>query len=218
MIPSTLKKKINFNVTRKVKRSIENKVIAWRLDKHYYDGDRNNGYGGYKYDGRWKKLLPKIIKRYKLSNKSRILDLGCKKGFIMQDFKELLPKAEIWGLEDHKYPISKASSKIKSRIIHSPYYEIPFKKNYFDFVIGFSAIYKYDLCNVIKTLKEIDRVSKKSFITVASYNDIKEKRLFEDWTLLGTTCLHKKEWIRLFKILKFKGDHYFTTPQSLNLC
>ena len=94
--------------------------------------------------------------------------------------------------EDHVYPVKNAEKEIKPNIILSEYYKIPFKKNYFDFVIGFSAIYKYDLCNVIKTLKEIDRVSKKSFITVASYNDIKEKRLFEDWTLLGTTCLHKK--------------------------
>ena len=38
------------------KRSIKNKVLAWELNKKYYDGKRINGYGGYKYDARWKKI------------------------------------------------------------------------------------------------------------------------------------------------------------------
>ena len=46
------------------KRTIKNKIISWQLDKDYYDGKRIDGYGGYKYDGRWKSFLPKIIKRY----------------------------------------------------------------------------------------------------------------------------------------------------------
>ena len=204
-------------VNRKVKRSIKNKLIAWKQDKDYYDGDRNNGYGGFSYDGRWLKLLPKIIKRYKLTNNSKILDLGCKKGFIMKDLKILLPKSEIWGIEDHVYPIRNAEKEIKSNIIFSEYYKIPFKENYFDFVIGFSSIYKYNFQDVIKTITEVNRVSRKSFFTVAAYSNQKEKALFDDWTLLGTTVLHKKEWIKLFKMIGYKNDYYFTTAKSLNL-
>ena len=48
-------------VNRVVKRKLKNKYIAWKLSKEYYDGDRNNGYGGFKYDGRWLKLLPRFI-------------------------------------------------------------------------------------------------------------------------------------------------------------
>ena len=213
--PNYLKKKSRVN--RSVKRSIVNKITAWRLDKEYYDGDRTNGYGGFSYDGRWKKLLPKIIKKYNLSNKSKILDLGCKKGFIMKDFKALLPGSEIWGIEDHQYPIDNAEKEIKSKIILSNYYKIPFKKKYFDFVIGFSSIYKYNLHDVAKTILEINRVSKKSFFTVAAYSNKKEKEIFEKWTLIGTTILHKNDWLKLFKILKYKGDYYFTTSKSINL-
>ena len=50
------------------KRSIINKIIAWEKGKEYYDGDMKNGYGGFKYDGRWKKILPKFIKRYRLKS------------------------------------------------------------------------------------------------------------------------------------------------------
>ena len=47
-------------------------MYAWELGKEYYDG-RLNSYGGFKYDGRWLKLLPKLIKRYKLNSKSKVL-------------------------------------------------------------------------------------------------------------------------------------------------
>ena len=213
--PGYFKKKTVVN--RTVKRSIKNKLVAWNLDRDYYDGNRNNGYGGFNYDGRWLKLLPKIIKRYKLTNKSKILDLGCKKGFIMKDLKILLPQSKIVGIEDHIYPIKKAEKEIKKNIIFNNYYQIPFKKNFFDLVIGFSSIYKYNFIDVVKTIKEINRVSKNSFFTVASYSNKREKELFDKWTLLGTTILKKKEWIQLFKILNYKGDYYFTTAKSLNL-
>ena len=213
--PGYFKKKAKVN--RNVKRSVKNKLAAWKLDKEYYDGDRNNGYGGFKYDGRWTQLLPKIIKKYKLSNKSKILDLGCKKGFIMKDLKILLPKSEVWGIEDHIYPIKNAEKEIKSQIILREYYKIPFKDNYFDFVIVFSSIYKYNFQDVVKIIKEINRVSKKSFFTIAAYSNENEKRLFDDWTLLGTTILHKKDWIKLFKMINYKSDYYFTTAKSLNL-
>ena len=207
------KNKVNRVVTRKLK----NKLIAWELDKEYYDGDRNNGYGGFSYDGRWLKLLPAFIKRYKLNNNSKILDLGCKKGFIMKDLKTLLPGAKIYGIEDHKYPIRNAEKEIKKNIIFTNYYNIPFKNNYFDLVIGFSSIYKYNFQDVVKTIREINRVSRKSFFTVASYSNKKEREIFDKWTLLGTTILSKKEWLELFKFLKYRGDYYFTTAKSLNL-
>lgn len=213
--PKYFKRKSKVN--RVVNRKIKNKLIAWQLDKDYYDGDRNNGYGGFNYDGRWLNLLPKFIKRYKLNNNSKILDLGCKKGFIMKDLNILLPKAKVYGIEDHKYPIQNAEKQIKKNIIFSKYYDIPFKDKYFDLVIGFSSIYKYNFGDVAKTILEINRVSKKSFFTVASYSNKKERDLFDKWTLLGTTILNKKEWLELFKILKYKGDYYFTTAKSLNL-
>ena len=209
--------KKNSKVNRVVERKLENKFKAWKLGKDYYDGNRNNGYGGFTYDARWLKLLPRFIKRYKLNNNSKILDLGCKKGFILKDLKILLPKAKVYGIEDHSYPIRNAEKEIKKDIIFSNYYQIPFKKNYFDLVIGFSSIYKYNFYDVVKTINEINRVSKKSFITVASYSNQREKILFEKWTLLGSTFLHKNDWIKLFKILNYKGDYYFTTAKSLNL-
>ena len=40
--------------------------ISRQYGKEYYDGDRAYGYGGYKYDGRWKVVAEAIVERYGL--------------------------------------------------------------------------------------------------------------------------------------------------------
>ena len=140
-------------------RTVINKMHAWELGKEYYDGKRVNGYGGFKYDGRWQKLLPQIIKRYKLTKKSKVLDLGCKKGFLLKDLNILIPGIKSYGIENHSYALNK-SVKCKSKLIKSDYYKIPFKNKYFDFVIAFNSLYMQNLGDVIKSLKEIERVLK----------------------------------------------------------
>ena len=198
------------------KRSIKNKVLAWELNKKYYDGKRINGYGGYKYDARWKKFLPKIIKKYKLSGKSKVLDLGCKKGFLLKDLNILIPGIKSYGIENHSYALKKAV-KCKSKLIKSEYYNMPFKNKYFDFVIAFNSLYMQNLGDVIKSLKEIKRISKKSYIVLASGENDQERNKFYRWTLIGTSILLKKEWKTLFKKIKFKGDYYFSSAKSLGV-
>ena len=172
-------------------RTVINKMYAWELGKEYYDGNRLNGYGGFKYDGRWLKLLPKIIKRYKLSSKSKVLDLGCKKGFLLKDLNILLPGIKSYGIENHPYAIKNAVN-CKSKLILSDYTKLPFKNKSLDFVIAFNSLYMQNLGDVIKSLKEIERVSKKSYIVLASGENDEERNKFYKWTLIGTSILLKK--------------------------
>ena len=46
-----------------------NRELALKFDKEYFDGTREQGYGGYSYDGRWVKVAKKINKLYNLINK-----------------------------------------------------------------------------------------------------------------------------------------------------
>ena len=51
--------------------------IAKQYEKDYWDGDRRYGYGGYKYMARrWKPVAEELIKIYKLTNQSSVLDVG----------------------------------------------------------------------------------------------------------------------------------------------
>ena len=42
-------------------------VKAKEYEFDYWDGDRRYGYGGYKYDGRWKVVAEKLIAIYRLA-------------------------------------------------------------------------------------------------------------------------------------------------------
>lgn len=209
------------NAKRHIKedpRGIKNRIIAWRLDKDYYDGARENGYGGFSYDGRWAKIIPGIITRYSLDSNSSVLDIGCKKGFFMHDLKSALPGIKVKGVENHPYPIEQAMDSVKQDMILGEYERLPFKNHEFDFVMAFAAIYMLNLRGVMDTLREVQRVGKgKSYITVGAYRSKEERELFLSWTLIGATVLHVDEWLEVFRAAGYTGDYYFTTPDTLNL-
>jgi len=199
-------------------RDILVKLKASELNYDYYDGKRIYGYGGFKYDERWKRFLPLIIKKYKLGKNSKVLDIGCKKGFFLKDLKDMVPGIKVFGVEDHKYPINKSLSSIRKNIkFVNRYYELNYKKNFFDFVIAHNSIYKYNLIDLMKTLRVIQKIGKKSHITIPVYRNEKERILFDKFTLLATVVLPKKDWLRFFKYVGYKGDYYFSGAKSLGL-
>jgi len=199
-------------------RTIKNRIIASYRKKNFYDGKRENGYGGFKYDGRWKVVAKKIFDVYRLKNNAKILQIGCDKGFLLQDIKEIFPKAKVRGIEVSDYAIKHVNKKINKFIKKGQFYDLSFKKNEFDFVIAIGPVYSLNLADAIKCLKEIKRVGKgKSFITLGSYESEKDLKLFRYWTLLGSTILKKKEWIEVLKHTKYNGDYKFNTAKSLNL-
>lgn len=199
-------------------RTIKNRITASYKSKEFYDGHRSNGFGGYKYDGRWEKVAERIFSVYKLNKSAKILQIGCDKGFLIYDIKKIHPRAKIIGVENSKYAISKAPRKIKKNIIYSNFTELPFKNKYFDFVLAIGPVYSLNLTDAIKCLKEIKRVGKgKSFITLGSYENEREFKLFRYWTLLGSTILSKQDWKTVLKHVGYKGDYKFNTSKSLNL-
>src|SRR5688572_12308875 len=74
-------------------------VKAKEYEFDYWDGDRRYGYGGYKYDGRWKVVAEKLIERYALKPDAKILDVGCGKAHLLFELSKLLPKAQIVGFD-----------------------------------------------------------------------------------------------------------------------
>ena len=82
----------------------DNKVhcmkIAKKYSKDYWDGNRRYGYGGYKYiKGRWKSVAQKLIKNYNLKSGSKILDVGCGKGYLIKEMLLIEPKLVVYGIE-----------------------------------------------------------------------------------------------------------------------
>lgn len=199
--------------------NINNKLIASLKGKDFYDGKRKYGFGGYKYDGRWKRIAEIFIKKYKLNNKSKILQINCDKGFLIYELKKLLPKAKIIGIDRSKYSINNAKKEIKKLISFNEGVKLNFKSRTFDCVIAIGYVYEFAIFQIITALKEIKRVSKsvKNFITLGAYINRNDLMLLKEWSLLGTTILKKKEWVSLLEFSKYNGDYEFVTAKTLNL-
>ena len=199
-------------------RKIDHRLIAVERDENFFDGDRNFGYGGFNYDGRWLPIADRIVKHYGLKDSSRVLHLNCEKGFLLNDLKQVKPTLQIFGTENSDYAIEHAMDDVKTRIKKVSSIELPFPDNFFNLVIGLSYVYTYSLADAVKALKEINRVGTgNSFITLATYETESEYFLFKDWTLLGTLLLKKKEWISVMEHAGYEGDYSFIGANSLNL-
>ena len=105
--------------------------ISKQFGKDYWDGDRKYGYGGYKYDGRWYDFAQNIINHYQLTSESKVLDLGCGKGYLLYEFTQILPGIEICGMDISQYAIEHAKEEVKPYLSVSNILELSFKEKSF---------------------------------------------------------------------------------------
>ena len=56
--------------------------VAKQFGYDFFDGERKYGYGGYKYDGRWRPVAEKLIEHYGLKKGQKVLDIGCGKAHL----------------------------------------------------------------------------------------------------------------------------------------
>ena len=209
-------KKLHTSTSRNyLQRMLDDKIecmkIASKFEKDYWDGDRRYGYGGYKYiKNKWSDVAKKLIKNYKLNNKSKILDIGCGKGYLLYEIKKILNGIDITGIDISKYGLKNAHPEIKQYLSrYDARNKLKFKNKQFDLVISFGTLHNFEIYDLQTSLKEISRVGKKSYIWVESYRNYKELFNLECWALTCKAFFSKKEWLWIFKQNQFKGDYEF---------
>ena len=200
-------------------RTIKHRIIASKRDFNFFDGNRNYGYGGFKYDGRWAPIAKKIISRYGLRDGSRVLHLGSEKGFLLHEILKINPKINVVGLETSQYAISKTLGTVKKKIKKiKNYCDIDKIDQKFDCIIALGVIYTLTLADAIYCIKKIQKLARgNSFITLATYSNQEDYWLFKNWTVLGSTLLKQDEWRKVLKHCKYKGDYNFTSAKKLSL-
>jgi SAM-dependent methyltransferase len=200
---------------RKIEKRIVNKAInrtiALKFGKEYFDGTRNQGYGGYKYDGRWIPIAEDIVNRYNLKEGSKVLDIGCAKGFLVKDLMIVCPGIQVFGIDISEYAIKHCEREVIGRLHVGNAKSLPFPDNSFDFALSINTIHNLNRGKCLEAIKEIKRVSPKaSYIQVDAYNNEKDKQKFVDWVLTAKTHGTPDFWKKLFLEAGYDGDYFWT--------
>ena len=184
--------------------------MAKRFDYDYWDGDRKIGYGGFKYDGRWKKVAQAMVDEYGIQAGDRILDVGCGKAFLLYDFTQVIPGVEIHGVDISQYAIDNAKKEVKGSLQVCHAKNLPFEDDIFDLVISINTLHNLYCHDMFDALTEIERVGKKNrYICVESYRNEDEKVNLLYWQLTCEGFYTPEEWDWWFKQTGYTGDHSF---------
>jgi len=189
----------------------ENRRLALKFEREYFDGTREQGYGGYTYDGRWVAVAKTLVDLYRLRPGSRVLDIGCAKGFLIKDLLEVVPGVEAWGIDISRYALAHAHPAVAGRLVRASCERLPFADDSFDLALAINTVHNLEPDGCLAAVRELQRVSPRAgFIQVDAYRTAEERALFEDWMLTAKTYLRPEEWRELLARAGYTGDYYWT--------
>jgi ubiquinone/menaquinone biosynthesis C-methylase UbiE len=184
--------------------------VAKEFGREFFDGDRKCGYGGYKYDGRWKAVAQRMKDYYRLAEDCSILDIGCAKGFLLHDFKELMPNCTVVGIDVSEYAIENAMPSVKSYLKVAGVETLPYPDKSVDLVTSINSIHNLPIVRLKIALQEVQRVSRShSYITVDAWRNEQERINLYKWVLTAETMMHVDDWKKLFDEVGYTGDYWW---------
>ena len=190
---------------------VEAMMIAKQYGADYWDGDRKYGYGGYKYmPGRWATVAQKLIDLYGLKAGSKVLDVGCGKGFLLYEMQLIEPGLEIYGFDISQYGLDHAHPDLKANLfIHRAQDPYPFGDNSFDLVISLGTLHNLHIFELEIAVAEIERVGKQGYIMLESFRNELEMFNLECWALTAESLMDVDEWKWVYDRFGFTGDYEF---------
>jgi SAM-dependent methyltransferase len=201
------------NITKRAHTKTEEHIeISRKYGFEYFDGTREYGYGGYRYDGRWIQIAEDIVAYWNLKPGMRVLDIGCAKGFLVKDLLNICPGLEVFGLDVSEYALTHCEPEVVGRLHLGSMVKLPFPDKSFDAVICINTLHNLDRSDCMLAIKEIERISigTKSYIQVDSYRTPEEREIFLDWVLTARTHEYPDGWRKLFQEAGYSGDYYWT--------
>jgi cyclopropane fatty-acyl-phospholipid synthase-like methyltransferase len=192
-------------------------AVSRQFGKAYFDGPREYGYGGYRYDGRWVPVARDIVAHFGLEPGMRVLDVGCAKGFLVKDLMQGCPGLDVFGVDISTYALHHAPAEAARRLCRADAQRLPFADASFDAVLSINTIHNLDCDGCIRALREITRVCRrpeKAFVQVDAFHTEEQRQLFEGWCLTALTYLRPDEWIALFADAGYRGDYAWTILTS----
>lgn len=184
-------------------------MLAKKWDVEYWDGDRKTGYGGYRYDGRWRSVAQAMADHYQLKPGMRVLDIGCGKAFLLYDLTQVVPGLKVAGIDISSYGIQHAKEEVRPFLQVASAAKLPFADQSFDLAISINTLHNLYCYELFDALKEMQRVAKQKYLCVESYRNEQEKVNLLYWQLTCEMFCTPKEWEWWFNLTGYTGDHSF---------
>lgn len=204
----------------KTKRNIEKRAegkdeaviaISRQYGTEYFDGDRKYGYGGYRYDGRWRPVARDIIEHFGLKPGMRVLDVGCAKGFVVKDLMLECPGLDAYGLDISRYALMHCEKEVVGRLHLGSAVSMPFPDGTFDCVISLNTIHNLARPDAVIAMREIQRLSGgRAFVQVDSYRTPEEREIALSWIITARFHDYPEGWLKLYAEAGYTGDYYWT--------
>lgn len=180
--------------------------VAKQFGYDYWDGDRKFGYGGYRYDGRWRPVAEELSRHYCLSPKSRVLDLGCGKGFLLYEFTQVLPGITVRGIDISRYALLHSRAEVKPFCVVGNVTDPPFVDGEFDLVVSINVLHNLQLQTLFKTVSAIERLGKHKYVVVDSFRNERERVNLMYWQLTCECFFPPDGWQWVFDQCGYQGD------------
>jgi ubiquinone/menaquinone biosynthesis C-methylase UbiE len=204
----------------KTKRNIEKRAeekdervvaISRQFGYEYWDGDRKYGYGGYRYDGRWRSVARDMIEHFGLKPGMRVLDVGCGKGFLVKDLMLECPGLEAFGFDISRYALMNCEKEVIGRLHLGDAVALPFPDRSFDCVISLNTIHNLTRADVVIAMREIQRLSGgRAFVQVDSYRTPEEREIAVSWIITARFHDYPEGWLKAYAEAGYTGDYYWT--------
>lgn len=185
-------------------------AVAKKFGYDYWDGERKYGYGGYKYDGRWRAVAEAMASYYQLKAGQKVLDVGCGKAHLLYELTLAVPGLEVAGIDISEYAVANAREEVRPYLRNGLAQELPFADQSFDLVYSLNTLHNLYIFDLKKAIKAIQRVSKKnSYLVVESYRNELEKVNLLYWQLTCESFFSVPEWEWLYREWGYTGDYSF---------
>ena len=103
---------------------------------------------------------------------SKVLDVGCGKGFLLYEMQLIEPGLEIHGFDISQYGLDHAHPDLKANLfIHRAQDPYPFGDNSFDLVISLGTLHNLHIFELEIAVAEIERVGKQGYIMLESFRN-----------------------------------------------
>jgi ubiquinone/menaquinone biosynthesis C-methylase UbiE len=186
-------------------------AVSKQFGFEYFDGARDYGYGGYRYDGRWVPVARDIIDHYGLEPGMSVLDVGCAKGFLVKDLIDACPGLDVVGLDISHYALTHSVPDARGKLVRGECDRLPFSDGRFDLVVSLDTIHNLPRDGVLRSLREFQRVGKgRGYIRVDSYHSPEQRAVFESWVLTAEFHDYPAGWEAVFAEAGYTGDWTWT--------